>query len=540
MLFYTFIKNLMDRKQKILYSVLSGLILIPAWYQSCNGLILLFAFVPLLYVEYELYKTNNKTNEWFWLPFLSFFIWNIGTTWWLKNASIAGFIAASTANTFFMTIPFWLFTITHRKFGNKPGYLSLIIYWLAFEYFYLNAEISWTWLNLGNGFAKNIRLIQWYEYTGTLGGTLWIISVNISLFCLLRARKFKEKISRLRLKIFLVSGLIILPILFSFIRFYTYKETGKEVNVVVVQPNIDPYEKFISYPVELQLEIFFRISDSLSDEKTDYIVAPETFINNRIWLNRLGENNSIQSLKAYSQKYPHAKLVIGITAYKEYNTKEESPTARPYRGGKFYDSFNAAIQIDTTDIVQDYFKSQLVVAVEKMPYAQYLSFLKKLTIKLGGTTRSHGTQNFRESFNSPQDSIKIGPVICYESIFGEYVSEYISECGSNLIFIITNDGWWGNTPGYIQHKSFSSLRAIENRRSIARSANTGISALINQKGESISTLGWWVRSGLKGTLLANDKTTFYTRNGDYLGRIAGFFSIALLLYTLTSFFIKKK
>jgi len=108
----------------------------------------------------------------------------------------------------------------------------------------------------------------------------------------------------------------------------------------------------------------------------------------------------------------------------------------------------------------------------------------------------------------------------------------VKDAGSNFIFVITNDGWWGDTPGYIQHNSFSSIRAIENRRSIARSANTGISAFFNQRGEIIESLGWWKRGGIKSSLNANDKMSFYTIHGDYFGRIAMAMTLILLLYLL--------
>jgi len=161
-------------------------------------------------------------------------------------------------------------------------------------------------------------------------------------------------------------------------------------------------------------------------------------------------------------------------------------------------------------------------------------------LRLGGTFRSHGTQDYRDAFPSSDGQFYVGPVICYESIFGEFVTEYVSEAGANLIFVITNDGWWGDTPGYIQHNSFSALRAIENRRSIARSANTGISSFFNQKGEILESLGWWERGAIRETINANSEITFYTRHGDYFGRVSAFAGIALLLYTLSMGIIKKR
>ena len=165
--------------------------------------------------------------------------------------------------------------------------------------------------------------------------------------------------------------------------------------------------------------------------------------------------------------------------------------------------------------------------------------LENVILDLGGTSGSRGTQDYRGTFKHTTDETRIAPVICYESIYGEFVTDYIKN-GATLIFIITNDGWWGNTPGYKQHLNYAQIRAIETRRSIARSANTGISAFINQRGEIIQQTGWWVPAAIKNTLKANKELTFYVRSGDYIGRIAGFFALLSILYTLVQILIKKK
>jgi len=146
---------------------------------------------------------------------------------------------------------------------------------------------------------------------------------------------------------------------------------------------------------------------------------------------------------------------------------------------------------------------------------------------------------FRENLYTRKDSTGISPVICYESIFGEFVTDYIKE-GSQFIFVLTNDGWWGDTPGYRQHHSYSRLRAIETRRSIARSANTGISSLINQRGEIVQRTNYWEPAAIRGILNANDELTFYTRHGDFIARIAYFFALLIALYTITRVIIERK
>jgi apolipoprotein N-acyltransferase len=172
-----------------------------------------------------------------------------------------------------------------------------------------------------------------------------------------------------------------------------------------------------------------------------------------------------------------------------------------------------------------------------MPFRKYLGFLGDIVINIGGTTNSLGRQDEPSNFVAENET-KVAPVICYESVFGEYVTKYVNK-GAEMIFIITNDGWWKNTPGYHQHLSFARLRAIETRRSIARCANTGISCFIDQRGNISQATQWWVPTAIKGTINSNNKMTFYVRFGDYIARIALFVSVLLVLRLLVVGLMKR-
>ena len=125
-------------------------------------------------------------------------------------------------------------------------------------------------------------------------------------------------------------------------------------------------------------------------------------------------------------------------------------------------------------------------------------------------------------------------MICYESVYGEFVS-YFTRMESDLICVITNDGWYGNTAGHKQHCSFSQIRAIENRRPVVRSANTGISCLIDDRGEIIESIPWDEEGVLQGELPVNSEVTFYVKYGDLLRRVSLFLAIGLLIYAITNY-----
>ncbi|MBN1416893.1 MAG: apolipoprotein N-acyltransferase [Bacteroidales bacterium] len=527
----------MKRRHLLILAILSGLLLTPAWFEWGHGLILMIALVPLLFIEdhLTLHARENKSVAAFLYAYLTFFIFNAVTTWWIYNATIPGAVFAILANTLLSSLVFWAFHFTKRKLGSALGYFALIVYWITWEHFYFNAEISWPWLVLGHGFNYNIKLIQWYEYTGVLGGSLWILTVNILIFNSIKMYTSGTRGKALLAPVVLILLLIISPVAVSLIRFNTYVEKTNPVKIVVIQPNIDPYAKFVSMPSIEQTTIQLNEAASMADSTVDYFVAPETSINSNIWMDKIESVPDIRLIRRFLSNYPGAKYVVGVQCYRRFWPGEElTANAHLFPGGDFYyDSYNAAIQLDSTPNVPFYFKSQLVVGVEKMPYTRYLKFLEKFMIRLGGTFRGWGTQEDRGTFVSGPDSIRIAPVICYESVFGEFVTGYIKN-GANLIFVITNDGWWGNTPGHHQHNAFSSIRAIETRRSVARSANTGISCFINQRGEMMQKLTWWKRGALKDTLNANDRLTFYVRYGDYIGRTARFFSLLVILWLIVN------
>lgn len=548
----------MNKINALSLCLLSGILFSIAW--PCVGdlsFLLFVAFIPLLYLEEKHYQSGNKSNLAFLgYSYLGFLTWNAITTWWIYYSTLFGMIGAVVCNSLFMTIIFYLFHLTRKKAGSKQGYIALMVYWIAWEWWHMQWDLSWPWLTLGNGFANYFKWIQWYEYTGVFGGSLWILIVNILIFkFLIKLTDNRQPGSGIR-KTVQVSGillLIILPIFFSYRIYNNYREKEDPINVVVVQPNIDPYNvKFDVSPEEL-LEKMFSVAAEKVNSSTDYLVFPETALTENMFENDIDSSYSILFIKDFIKKFPPLKVITGASTYYAFSPGEElSPTAREFKTNKghYYDAFNTALQIDSTDKIQIYHKSKLVVGVEKMPYPALFKPLESFAINLGGTSGSLGMQDRRDCFlpfpdmnPSARDAgirgATVAPVICYESIYGEYVTDYIKN-GAEVIFIITNDGWWDNTAGHRQHLSYGRLRAIETRRSIARSANTGISCFISQNGDISQPTKWWEEAVITQPINKNSGITFYVAHGDYIARSAIFISIFLLLWVIVISLSEKK
>jgi apolipoprotein N-acyltransferase len=531
----------MSRLIKIALAVSSGVMLSLAWL-GMPGWILFAAFLPLLTLE-DIYLAREGKRAYFSLwgyVFLTFLIWNGLTTWWIIHATPVGAFLAIVANTFLMAFFFMAAHWVRRHSASSPGYLVMFILWITFEYCHFHWDIEWPWLMLGNGFANDIKIIQWYSVTGTLGGSIWIWLVNIWLFLLIKnfaGYGWSPKLSRSLAGLVLV---VAIPMVISLVQYFNYEEKSDPRKVLIVQPNIDPYsETHDEGAMNNKLNKFIELTKAHLQAGTDYIVGPETVFEQDWNEARLEEYPAVRALKELTFGDHHRALVIGASTYTFYppGSQQPTPTARKTRDGVYYDVYNTAIFMDNSGVIQTHHKSILVAGVEKMPFRKALKFLDEMVINLGGTTGSLGIQAEPENFNSGNGD-KIAPAICYESVFGGYLTQFVRK-GAGVIFIITNDGWWKNTPGYRQHFSFARLRAIEMRRSIVRSANTGISGIINQRGDIVAYSGWWEEDALPGEINMNNSLTLYARYGDYLGRMAAFGSMLILLVLISTTVLRK-
>ncbi len=480
-----------------------------SWPMAQFTLLICIAFVPLMILSDDV----KKPGTFFGYVFIGMLIWNVSTTWWMWNSTDIGAVAAIVANSLLMSLPWLGYFACKKRYSRLLSLLTLVVFWLGFEYIHLNWELSWPWLTLGNVFAEFPSQIQWYEYTGVGGGSLLIWIMNIQAYLLICAINEKA-----HYRVLLAKGLTIIGIVLviSLINRAVYIQTPAEKtgeNIVVVQPNIDPYQKFELSTAAEQIKKLIALSESAIDSNTRMIIWPETAMSVAEWQEQILQNSYYQPIFEFTKRHPAITLISGIETFKNYGNSKETPTAHHAENGIYYDAFNASIAIKEGEYIQLYNKSKLVPGVEALP--SFLRLLAPAFEKFGGSTGGYGRSNGSMVFSSPGTKYKAAPIICYESIYGEYVASYVKK-GATILTILTNDGWWGNTPGHKQHLAYARLRAIETRRWVARSANTGISAIINEYGEIVEQRGWNKTATIKYAVPVRTALSFYVRYGDYI------------------------
>ena len=527
----------------LLLSLATVVLMSLPWLVPHMGWLALVGLVPLLIMERL--ATQQGKKHFFWWHYGTFVAWNAVTTWWVCMATVGGGIFAVLANALQMSVIFSCFRWVKRRMGGVLPYLFLAAAWLAWEKYYLTvAEISWPWLVLGNAFADTTSLVQWYSVLGHLGGSLWVWMANLSVFGLMVALsdgRMAAWTAKARVAAFAGAAAALFgPMLWSA---FLPGETPAEgsMDVVIGQPNLDPYEKFESLTQDQQDARLLSLLEEVTPKDSPVLVlAPETFTSG-FFLDDIPHNSTFRHFQEWLQGHPDASLLFGVSAYDRIIASAR-PNLLAYEGqevmveGKkrhlWYLSRNSAVATDTSGRWSLYHKSKLVVGVESTPYPAFFVPVEKALLGgpvMGKCVGQDAPDVLEVRYG--KETVPVACAICYESVYGQYCTGYVRR-GARLLTVITNDAWWGNTPGYRQHLNYSRLRAIETRRWVARCGNTGVSALISPQGQILSRTPWWEPATLQGTVGLSSALTPFVRWGDLTGRIAVFLFVLLSLAAL--------
>ncbi len=360
---------------------------------------------------------------WAWLAFV---LWNGATIWGLWYSTPVGPFAATLVSTFLNMLAFMLYHTVSKRAHKALAYTLLVAGWIATEYWYTVGEFSFPWLLLGNGFSHEVWAVQWYEYTGVFGGSLWVLLCNLLFFEAWLHRRSVRHWVRAALA-------VVVPAAVSLAIYACWEEPAQRIETAVVQPNVDCYDKFNTAPGWQHENLLSLLAEVPSSAQL--IAMPETALVeglNEAWLS--ASPSLAQFEAALAADHPDALLVVGADTYKVYAEGNQTATAR-FRNGVWYDRFNTALALDAGGVRDIHHKSRLVIGVEKMPLPWLFDWLSFLIIDLGGTTGQLGVDTQRTVFAA--DSVRVAPAVCYESVYGAYVGEFVRG-GAQLILVITN------------------------------------------------------------------------------------------------------
>ncbi|MDR8390358.1 apolipoprotein N-acyltransferase [Aliifodinibius sp. S!AR15-10] len=485
-------------------SILSGLLL-GLSYPPVPFPFLIFPAWILLFRLLELTETNRGAAYW---SYISFVIWNLITTYWLMLATVAGGIAAILANSAVMTIPI----VFQRQFQKKlksPWLIALLqaAAWISYEFLHHNWDLAWPWLSLGNAWSNVPGLVQYISLTGYWSISFWVL-VTASLAW--QAVKTSDR----RLALGAVAVVLLFPAV-SLVQYYsTSFSSDKKIEAVVAQPNFDTYQTYGGYGNVFDTQqVLYNLSDSVRTDSTDLVLWPENAVRGSLTSREISGSTTLRVKNNLSQRAKEwdLTLITGTTYFEYFYDEKMPPLVRNPETDPFL-YYNAALSFYPDQKYEVYRKYNLVPIVERVPFVQFLNAIDILGWVNWRDAQGYGKGTKPQQFRV--DGTQTPALVCYDSVFPNWVRQYVSQ-GSGFISIITNDGWWGNTSGHHQHFAYARLRAIEFRRWIVRSANNGISGIINPHGNIEVKTNYWKKTAFRYDVPVLEEQTLYTRWGDW-------------------------
>jgi len=479
--------------------------------------------IPAFVLLFRISMISETKREVILYAYPAFVLWNLFSTYWLMMATVAGGVAAILANAAIMLVPLLLIRSLFRT-GINPILASVFAasIWVSYEFLHHNWDLSWPWLTLGNGWSNLTGAVQYISFTGVFGISFWVV-FSAALFYNYLIKPSKQVLTAGVLAFFLF------PVL-SVVSMTTMPDKqGEPVEVVIIQPNSDSYQRFGGLSsLDALLDKLLQMSDEARTEQTDIIIWPENAVDSSLPLDNVYFNRIRDSVNVWN-----TNLLTG-TGFVEFYPEDDSPeVVRETQTGRFYNVYNAALYFQPGKETEIYRKGRLVPVVERFPFVEFFQRIDRFGWFDWGSFAGYGLGTTADIFhvNNP----KTPALICYDSVFSGWVNEFVNE-GANFLTIITNDGWWGDSHGHIQHFAFARLRAIEHRMWIARSANNGISGIISPDGKVQVETEYWTEDAFDFTIYTNEQSTFYSRHGNW----PGYLSVLLAIIGIFMMYFPKK
>lgn len=532
-----------NKKTGFLPAIFSGLLLglaFPSYPGVHLEVLAWFGLVPLLLQLKDIHSFKALFRH----SYVAMLMMVFASVWWISLSTVMGGFLTYFAQTLFMTVPFIIFFFLKERLGWKAALWTLPFLWTAWEWLYLDMDISFGWLTLGNSQANLFWLVQYVDLFGTWAISFWLILFNVLLvFAVEKWENNWKNIGFLKDAGKLSAAMLALPLLYSATIFLHADESNdkNQVTVSIIQPNIDPFAKWETMTRREILERHLTMSDSVvASEPPDLLVWPETTIPYFILLPNAHRYR--KKLFAAVKKWD-TPVLTGLSDAVFYADSSQRKAGSKYdrRKKQYYDTFNSAMLVrPDTDWPEVFHKMKLVPFAERVPYMEHVPFLSFATVQLAGISSWGRGEEMRVfSFNSRSgDSVKVCCLICYESIYPGFTAEYAAR-GVEFLTVITNDGWFSKSYGPYQHAAFARLRSIETRRAMARCANTGISFFIDQYGRTYGEIPWWQMHSTTAPVTLSSKQSFYVRHIDLFPKICGIMTVLILASAVGAPFLKR-
>ena len=512
-------KNL---KYNLYLAVASGILLVLSFpnflinhFSAIPGIIAWVSLVPLLVSFYE-----ERPSKSFLSGFISGYICFIGGLYWIAGIKELGVLAPYTLIllSLYLSAFTGIFCLLLSFVKEEYKLITAPFIWVILEYIRAIFLTGFPWLSLGYTQYRNTMLIQISSITGVYGVSFIVVLVNSFItYVIISLRNRLKNIRQMYLYCLFVFIVIVFSILFGY---HSVKKalpgnlepvSASPLDVAILQGNIPQDEKWLEENVENTFAIYDKLS-AMSDNSL--IIWPET---------------ATPVYLLYDKK--HLEQVLDIAKARNSYLLTGIPDLIFDRSGNVDKYLNTAILISPDRVILDrYDKIHLVPFGEFTPLRNFISFFEKFTV--GFAEFSPGTKETVFEV----DGKKFSVLICYEVIFPHLVRKFVNN-GAVFLVNITNDAWYGKTAMPYQHVSMAVFRAIENRIYILRSANTGVTCIINPAGKITKYLDIFTAGGIKDSIKITHGKTFYTKYGD----IFVYFCIAffILIVYKQSTWIKK-
>ncbi|MEI6691169.1 MAG: apolipoprotein N-acyltransferase [Chlorobium sp.] len=485
------------------------------------------ALVPLLLSL----RTVEKAGELFRRVYLAMLLFSLISLWWVSLATLPGGVLTLIAEAFFLTVPFFVFYVVKKLAGFHFALFALPFFWVAWEWLYMQQDLSLGWLTLGNSQSNLNLMVQYADLTGVWGVSFWLLWFNVLAVLAITGGR-REVVSSVSFMVLM----ILVPLIYAYTVFHRdalIQREDKKLRVTLVQPNIDPHEKWVRRNSSDIIERYYRLTNTaVRENRPDLVMWPETAIPFYI-LDRPYADDYL-SLRVALRGW-NTGLLTGfsdIIYFPAVSHTNNDPTVDSDQFmNRVFETYNASMLLEPGYATpQIYRKMRLVPFAERVPYVEYLPWLGHLTFSLAGLNgwgKGHDT-TIMKLHTSRIGKVNIANIICYESIFPDLVTEFVRK-GAQVLTLVTNDGWYATSYGPYQHLAIGKMRCIENRRAMARCANTGLTVVIDKYGRIIAEIPWWQERTLNAEVPLESKMTFFTLNPDLLPKAALFFSGLLLI-----------